>query len=121
MSISSINGYVPSEFAAEGSRIKSAPDAKPAASAAEPGSPAGVAPASPSRSDVIDAIKTLNKFVGTSSQGIQFSIDEETGKTVVKVVDSETKAVLRQMPSAEALSIARSIDKLRGLLIQQKA
>jgi len=71
--------------------------------------------------DVADAVKLLNNFVETQSQGIQFSLDDGSGKIVVKIVDVETNAVLRQIPSAEALSIARSLDKLQGLLIREKA
>lgn len=75
----------------------------------------------PGRDDVVEAVKTLNKFVDLAAQGIEFSVDEALGKTIVKVVDTETKTVLRQIPSEEALSIARSLDKMQGLLIRQKA
>lgn len=71
--------------------------------------------------DVVDAVNLINKFVETSSQGIQFSLDDSSGKTVVKIVDVETNTVLRQIPSAEAISIAQSLDKLQGLLIREKA
>jgi flagellar protein FlaG len=75
----------------------------------------------PAVADVADAVKLLNTFVETSSQGIQFALDDSSGRTVVKIVDVETKTVLRQIPSAEALSIAQSLDKLQGLLIREKA
>lgn len=71
--------------------------------------------------DVGDAVKLLNDFVEMSTQGIQFSLDDSSGKILVKIVDVETNTVLRQIPSAEALSIARSLDKLQGLLIREKA
>jgi len=40
---------------------------------------------------------------------------------VVKVVDLETKEVIRQIPSPEVLEIAKAVDQLQGLLIRQKA
>jgi flagellar protein FlaG len=44
---------------------------------------------------------------------------------VVKVIDQDTREVVRQMPSKEALEIAKSIDKLQekmqGVLISQTA
>ena len=71
--------------------------------------------------EVEKALKTLNEFTATVAQDVRFSMDEESGKTIVKVVDTATQEVLRQFPSADALSIARSIDKMQGLLIREKA
>lgn len=75
----------------------------------------------PSTSDVEKALKTLNEFTAMTAQDVSFAMDEESGKTIVKVVDTATQEVLRQFPSAEALSIAHSIDKMQGLLIREKA
>lgn len=71
--------------------------------------------------EVESALKTLNEFTAMVAQDVSFTMDEESGKTIVKVVDTATQEVLRQFPSAEALSIARSIDKMQGLLIREKA
>ena len=76
---------------------------------------------SPAPTEVEAALKTLNEFTAMVAQDVSFSLDEESGKTIVKVVDTATQEVLRQFPSAEALSIARSIDKMQGLLIREKA
>jgi flagellar protein FlaG len=75
----------------------------------------------PTRSELDKAVKTLNDSMTTSSQDLQFSVDEDSKKTVVKLVDRTTHEVLRQMPSKEALEIARSIDKAMGKLIDQQA
>lgn len=77
--------------------------------------------APPSDSKVKDAVSTLNDFTALTAQDLRFSVDEESGKTVVKLIDSSTQEVLRQFPSEEALSIARSIDKMQGLLIRDQA
>ena len=74
-----------------------------------------------SPAEVESALQTLNKFTSMVAQDVLFSMDEESGKSVVKVVDTATQEVLRQFPSVEALSIARSIDKMQGLLIREKA
>lgn len=73
------------------------------------------------KTDVEKAVKKLNEFTGMVAQDILFSIDEESGKTIVKVVDSQTKEILRQLPSEEALDIAKSLEKMPGLLIHEKA
>ena len=75
----------------------------------------------PAPAEVEKALKTLNEFTAMVAQDVSFTVDEESGKTIVKVVDTATQEVLREFPSAEALSIARSIDKMQGLLIREKA
>jgi len=77
--------------------------------------------AAPHRSVVEKAVDTLNHNTQFSAQGLRFSIDEESGKTVVKIVDTETQDVLRQFPSEDALALAHSIDKMQGLLLREKA
>lgn len=74
-----------------------------------------------SRQDLEDAVKAVNDFLKPINNAIQFSLDNESGKTIVKVIDVETKDVIRQFPSEEMMSIARAIDKMKGLLVQQKA
>ena len=73
------------------------------------------------REDVANAVKATNEFVGSINDALQFSIDDETGKTIVKVIDTNTKEVIKQIPSEEMIAIAKALDKLKGLLLQQKA
>jgi flagellar protein FlaG len=78
--------------------------------------------AKPSHEDVSAAVKKMNEAMLGSSQSLQFSIDEDSKDIVVKVIDQSTKEVVRQIPSKEALQIAKSIDKMQqGLLINQTA
>ena len=41
----------------------------------------------------------LNKSSQAKSQGLEFSIDKDSNRTVVKVIDQTTKEVLRQIPT----------------------
>ncbi len=75
----------------------------------------------PSREQLEDAVKATNDFLKPINNGIQFSLDDDTGKTIVKVIDLATKDVIRQFPSEEMLSIAKAIDQMKGLLVHQKA
>ena len=67
------------------------------------------------------AVDAINAFLKPISSSIEFSIDEDSGKTIVKLMDTETDTVLRQYPSREALAIAKDIDKLQGLLVNTEA
>lgn len=84
---------------------------------------AAVAPApEPSRNQVQAAMESVKKMVdSTSSNSLQFSIDDDTGKTLVRVTDIKTGELIRQIPSKELVEIAKSLDRLQGLLLRQKA
>lgn len=73
------------------------------------------------REQTEEAVKRIKEFVQPINDSIQFSLDNDTGFTVVKVIDLQTKEVLRQIPSEEAINIAKALDKLKGLLIHSKA
>ena len=70
---------------------------------------------------VAAAVQAANDYVQAVSTSIQFSLDEDSGRTVVKMVDRETEEVLRQFPSEEMLAISKSIDRMQGLLINREA
>lgn len=72
------------------------------------------------RKQVEKAVDDVQRFVETMNNSLQFSIDDDSGRTVVKVVDKQTDEVLRQIPSEEMLDIARALGKLKGLLVEQK-
>ncbi|NDI86644.1 flagellar protein FlaG [Undibacterium crateris] len=75
----------------------------------------------PDLSQVTKAVADINKSIQSLSQDLQFSVDKDSDKVVVKIIDQQTKQVLRQIPSEEALEISKSLDKLQGLLIKQQA
>ena len=75
----------------------------------------------PSTEDVSAAVDKLNEAMATSSQSLKFEIDDDTRQIVVKIIDQSTQEVVRQMPTEEALQMAKSIDKMQGLLIRQTA
>ena len=67
------------------------------------------------------AVKAVAQFAKPMAGNLEFSLDDETGKTVVKVVDATTNELIRQIPSEEMLEIARALDRLQGILVRQKA
>jgi len=85
------------------------------------GATPAAASAEPSRKELTEAVDKINGSPLGAAQGLEFSIDEDTKGIVVKVIDLDTKEVLRQMPSKVALEIAKSIDKTRGVLIDHTA
>lgn len=107
--ISSAGSVVPAPPAVE---VKLAPARSPAPQAQ---------PVRLTAEQVEQVVKEVKQAVEPMAQNLEFSIDQDTGHTVVKVIDTATREVVRQIPSEELMSIAHSIDKLRGLLLNQKA
>lgn len=72
-------------------------------------------------SSLKQATEKLNQAMKMMASNLQFTVDEDTGMDVVKVVDTDTKEVIRQFPSEEVIAIARAFDQLQGLLVRDKA
>lgn len=94
--------------------------ARPPIQAPPPVAPATPTPAPPALvlSEVVERARATVRDVASN---LEFSVDNDTGKTVVRVVDASTQELIRQIPSEEMLSIARNMDRLEGLLIKSKA
>ncbi|PXX46748.1 flagellar protein FlaG [Undibacterium pigrum] len=88
---------------------------------ANPVRSAGQSAKAASADDINKAVAEINKSIQVSSQNLEFSVDNDAKEVVVKIVDQQTKQVIRQIPTEEALEIAKSLDKLQGLLIKQTA
>lgn len=130
MNISSLSGTLPASVTTPAANVRqnvresaSPPPEAPLtkASIALSDAPEPVKEVEPSRKALDSATKAVNDFVGTVNNSLNFSIDDSTGKTVVKVIDVATKEVIKQFPSEEMLAIAKALDGIKGLLVQQKA
>ncbi|MDY7539530.1 flagellar protein FlaG [Undibacterium sp. RTI2.1] len=73
-----------------------------------------------SNAELKKSVDAINNFIN-SDNSVNFSIDNDSGKVVIKIVDSQTNTVLRQIPSVEVLAVAKDLAKLQGLLINDKA
>lgn len=79
-------------------------------------------PTVPTRAEVARAVAVAREELQHRSSELNFSLDDASGELVVKIIDSRTREVLRQMPSEEALSLARSLEANRqGALITARA
>ena len=78
-------------------------------------------PAMPTKEEVQEAVKEIQQNVGNNSTDLKFSVDEKSGRTIVSVIDSETRQVVRQIPSEEIMRMARAMDRMQGLLFNGKA
>lgn len=71
--------------------------------------------------EVTSAVSKISDFVQNFQRDLQFSVDKASGRTVIKVVDSETEQVIRQIPSQETLRIAEHLDSPDSLMLSEQA
>lgn len=71
--------------------------------------------------DVERAVTQVNQFIQTLNRDLQFTVDEHSGRTIIKVLDSETKEVIRQIPPEELLQIANHLTEDGSLLLRARA
>jgi flagellar protein FlaG len=67
---------------------------------------------------VVEAIRAHIQVV---HRQIQFSVDEQSGETIIKVVDADTQEVIRQIPPEEMIAIAQQLSEGSGMLLRTKA
>jgi len=83
--------------------------------------PVGSVASQVEKEELVGAVKKLNEHVAPALQTIEFYLDQESKRMIVKVVDTETQKVLRQIPNEEVVAMSKTLDKLQGLVIRQTA
>ena len=66
-----------------------------------------------SAEQIENAVIKLNEFVQTNSTQLNFSVDEGSNKQVVKVTDSKSGDIIRQIPSEEILRLSERLQELQ--------
>ena len=61
------------------------------------------------------AVVDLNDYVQRVGRDLHFSLDKESGKTIIKVLNSETKELIRQIPPKEVLELAEILEQTNDL------
>ncbi len=74
----------------------------------------------PTHQQLQQAVQYINHRL-SSSTSLEFTVDQNTKTTVVKIVDKDSGDLIRQIPSEAALAIAESIGEFqKGLLLKQE-
>lgn len=60
--------------------------------------------------EVKDAVSKLNEYVQKTQRNLDFSLDEDSGKTVIKVYDRDSEQLVRQIPDEVALELAKKLN-----------
>ena len=64
---------------------------------------------------------SMNKVAKALNTRLTFQVDESTGRLIVKVIDSETGEVRRQIPPEEMVRLVEKMKSMVGMLFNQEA
>ena len=83
------------------------------------------APQEVSQEKAREVVEQLNNHAQFVNRDLHFSVDDDSGRTVIKVVNSETAELIRQIPSEEVLKLSETIrentDSSTGVIVQTSA
>lgn len=68
-----------------------------------------------------EMVEALNARMEQMQRGLRFSVDDSSGRIIVKVMDLDTEELIRQIPSEEALRIMRSVSETQNLIFDDQA
>lgn len=82
--------------------------------------PAAPPPAS-GNANLDQKVKQLNQYAQSINRAVLFSIDQDSGRTLVKVIDINTNEVISQIPSKQILVLDQALGGGNGLVFSTKA
>lgn len=62
----------------------------------------------------------LQDFVGEMNHGLEFSVDKDSGRDVIKVIDKDSGDLVKQFPSEEVLTLVAKLSEMVGGFIDAK-
>ncbi len=56
--------------------------------------------------EISETVTEINDIIRSVQRDLAFNVDEDSGRTVISVIDSESGELIRQIPSEDLLAIA---------------
>jgi flagellar protein FlaG len=70
--------------------------------------------------DIRQAAERANRYFKSVDTHLEFTVGEQTGRVVIRVVNSETQEVVRQIPPEKLVRLDDITTQLRGLLFETR-
>ncbi len=83
--------------------------------------PAAEADSQPTAEQTERVAQQLNDLIKNQQRDLEFSVDKDSGRTILRVIHAESGEVIRQIPPEELLHLARAFAEGTGSLITDKA
>lgn len=69
---------------------------------------------------VIDAIEKANKAIMGANKKFEFTIHEKTKEIMVKVIDTDTNEIIREIPNEKVLDMVAKLCEMAGVLVDER-
>lgn len=69
---------------------------------------------------VMDAVDRVNKAITGSNRQFEFSVHEKTNRIMVKVIDTSTKEIIREIPPEKILDMVAQMWEMAGILVDER-
>lgn len=80
---------------------------------------ANVQPTPATHDEVVHAIQSISKELRQAGDQLQMSVDSDLDRVIVKIVNSQSGQVIRQIPAEELINLAKQLKHLNGLLVEK--
>lgn len=72
------------------------------------------------QSTIDSTMSDINSKIKMSNTQLQYSIDDETQRISIKVIDQDTNKVIREIPPEETLEAIKKIWEIAGIIVDKK-
>lgn len=69
---------------------------------------------------ILDAIDRINKVLSGINRRFEYSIHEKTKEVIIKVINSDTNEVVREIPPEKILDMIAKIWEMAGLIVDER-
>jgi len=70
--------------------------------------------------DVLQAVKQANKALEGTNRRFEYSVHEQTKTLMIKVINSDTDEIIREIPPEKILDLIAKLWELTGLIVDEK-
>ena len=70
--------------------------------------------------DIMQAVKQANKVLEGTNRRFEYSVHEQTNTIMIKVINSDTDEIIREIPPERILNLIAKLWELAGLIVDEK-
>ena len=120
MGVQALSGAAPSPRA----DAPATPAAEASSAPKQPVVPASAGVRQSQDQELLQSAGKVQQMLAKAAPNLTFTVDQDSGRTVIKVVDPTTHEVLKQIPAEEILRMDKNLDqmiaRLKGLLVDRQ-
>lgn len=76
-------------------------------------------PVEPKKSDIIATLEKLNRSLDDAKEKISFTYHEVNKRVIIKVINNETREVVREIPARDIVKLSEHLQEFIGMLVDE--